>query len=385
MDNLKPNQDPLYGYQIAPPFWLLAVFMLPFILLFLLILLYAFSNLFLALLGLAAVLTICFFLYENNRRRLAGRPAAILERRREKFDRSAIKDFQSYISQAVFNEEFSKRNHSLKRRPTEINLQVQPFDDQALIGRVKLSKKNKQKSLNYQFYDVVATVKNHRYDQSKYYYTILEMKLCKKVPRLIFDSKLAKKTQFKSVYAKEQKVQMDEDFDAFFNVYSPHHCSAQVLTFLTPAIKDNMIYLDRYDFELIGDSLLCYAPLLDERQLIYFRENCFRLQAALDQSLSSVRFDKSQIQTFGKQTSNKLQKQFWTAAVSMLGFLSSYFIFPRIFDVDTFRIQWQITVVVSLASLVLTIGLIFRRFIHNEKIKKRVEAQFEQRKANSEL
>lgn len=114
----------------------------------------------------------------------------------------------------------------------------------------------------------IATFDFHRstkygvYLAKQAYYTVFEAQLVRRLPHLLFDSKVSKNRQFKSLYLRVQKLSVQGTFDDVFDTYSPQHYHIDILSFVTPEVMEALIGAKQYDIEIINDKLLMYAPLL---------------------------------------------------------------------------------------------------------------------------
>jgi hypothetical protein len=100
------------------------------------------------------------------------------------------------------------------------------------------------------------------------YYTVLEVPLRRTLPHLLFDSKLAKRDQFKYLYLRAQRINVQGPFDAIFDTYVPQTYHIDSLSFVTPDVMEAMLAAKDCDLEIIDDKLLLYAPLLDNQDFV---------------------------------------------------------------------------------------------------------------------
>jgi hypothetical protein len=141
------------------------------------------------------------------------------------------------------------------------NLELQNFDQLTPIsnfGRANLF------IATFNFY---RHTKNGDYLAKQAYYTVLEMPLDRKLPHILFDSRSAKRRQFKSLYLKAQKISVQGTFDQIFDTYVPQTYTIDSLSFISPEVMQALVDAKMYDIEIIDDRLLLYAPLLDEDDL----------------------------------------------------------------------------------------------------------------------
>ena len=250
---------------------------------------------------------------------------AILRRRTFKADLLAPDKFKSLSSRAVFQLEFNYPTSSSRHGTVRID----PFDDSELIGPPPISQTARGEPINYRIYDVIVDIydedKSEVYKTAEAYYTVFEVKLRQIVPHLLFDGKFAKSQQFHSIYLPSQKIEGIVGLDDYFAVYSPKYHQIEALSFITPEVVESLIQLQDCDIEIIDDSLFCYASLLNEQQLSYFRDRCLNLHLRLNDNLPVYNFSQKEIAPFGRQ----LQKDEWQTLVIIIlvAIVSTIFMF----------------------------------------------------------
>lgn len=95
------------------------------------------------------------------------------------------------------------------------------------------------------------------------YAGILVVKLPRKLPNVIFDSKsdnfMGISSLGNATPSSSQKIQLEGDFNKYFDVYVPKNYTRDVLYFLTPELMQLLIQEGKdYDIEVIGDELYIY-------------------------------------------------------------------------------------------------------------------------------
>ena len=165
---------------------------------------------------------------------------------------------------------------------------------------------------NLKIYDTVFEFyrrsKFGKYKSKEAYYTVFEARLKRTIPHLLFDSKLAKRRQFKRLYLKAQSIPLAAGFEDSFEAYAPKHYQIDTLSFITPEVIEAMLAMKEYDIEFIGDSLLCYAPLLEQEKLKAFQSKCLNLLSCLNDHLGFYQDShlegakkKTEVTDFGKE------------------------------------------------------------------------------------
>jgi len=137
---------------------------------------------------------------------------------------------------------------------------------------------------NWMLWDLVLSVPISRLlpktagDGGEYYHTVIEFKLKRSLPHVIFDSKRLRGYQYTRMVDGVNRISFKGDFDSSFQSYCPSGYTLDTLAFITPEVLEAMLELDIYDYEIIGDSFFCIAPLLKNRELVEFKlssENVF--------------------------------------------------------------------------------------------------------------
>lgn len=134
-------------------------------------------------------------------------------------------------------------------------------------------KKHEFKIFNYSY--MTGSGKN----RSEHKKGIVMLKLPRKVPHVVFDSKANNLWGLNSLdmaFAKSQRFTFEGDFNKHFDVYAPQSYGRDVLYFMTPELMALLIdKAGKYDVEVVDDNLFFYAPEFDykKNQL----ENIFQL------------------------------------------------------------------------------------------------------------
>lgn len=141
-------------------------------------------------------------------------------------------------------------------------------------------------------YDKYRKTKNGQYKSGEAYYTVIEYKLPRQLPHLMFDSKTAKGRQFKLSFAGSQKLDLEGNFANYFDLYSPQYYQIDTLSFITPEVMEVMIQNSSCDIEIKGDSLMIFAPLLNNQQIEEFEASTRNLWQELSHNLKHYRDDR---------------------------------------------------------------------------------------------
>ncbi len=131
------------------------------------------------------------------------------------------------------------------------------------IDQIHVIDSNDQAQLYDALFNFYRRTKHGEYLAKQVYYTIYEVKLNRQLPHIIFDSKTAKRRQFKYLYLKVQKISIQGNFDMHFDTYVPQTYHIDSLSFITPEVMEELLNAKDYDIEIIGEKLMLYAPLID--------------------------------------------------------------------------------------------------------------------------
>ncbi len=194
-----------------------------------------------------------------------------------------------------------------------VNRYIKVYGDSVLLTRVRPPHEVNQASINNELKKIdslepIAAYKNARmflatfsfykaegrniFSEKHNYYLVLEVQLKRYLPHILFDSKLAKKSQFKSIYLQAQKISIQGSFDDVFTTYVPQTYHIDTLSFITPEVMEALLAVRAYDIEIINDKLLLYAPLLDKKEMETFATQGRALAAHINDNVDTYRDDR---------------------------------------------------------------------------------------------
>lgn len=122
-----------------------------------------------------------------------------------------------------------------------------------------------------------------------YVHTVIEYKLKRALPTVIFDSKKLRGLQYFRIASNVQRISFEGNFDDSFQSYCPAGYTVDTLAFITPEVIEAILRLDGYDFEIVGDSLFCIAPFLENNELTDFKLSCDVLFEKLNDHIQNYR------------------------------------------------------------------------------------------------
>ncbi|MBL8158872.1 hypothetical protein JNJ66_00230 [Candidatus Saccharibacteria bacterium] len=141
-------------------------------------------------------------------------------------------------------------------------------------------------------FDFYGKSKDHEYLARQAFYVVCELPLRRVLPHIVFDSKRAKRSQFKYLYLRSQRFSVQGAFDDIFDTYVPDGYHIDSLSFVTPEVMQAMVEASRYDIEIINDKLLLYAPLIDEREIEGFAAHARAIAQHLNDNIDTYRDDR---------------------------------------------------------------------------------------------
>lgn len=108
-------------------------------------------------------------------------------------------------------------------------------------------------------------------DRDEYNKGVIIVKLPRKVPNVVFDSKannIFGMSTLGTSFSGSQKFTFEGDFNKHFDVYAPQNYGRDVLYFMTPELMALLVdEAGNYDIEVVDDNLFFYAPEFDFKKL----------------------------------------------------------------------------------------------------------------------
>jgi hypothetical protein len=124
------------------------------------------------------------------------------------------------------------------------------------------------------------------------FYTVLQLRLARQLPHILFDSRYAKRRQFKMLYLRTQQFSVQGGFDDVFDTYAPESYALDTLSFVTPEVMEKLLEAKDYDIEIQDDSLLLYAPLLSDQEIATLVQRGQAIAKELDDNIDTYRDDR---------------------------------------------------------------------------------------------
>jgi hypothetical protein len=200
---------------------------------------------------------------------------------------------------------------------SSINLELDKVD------RVKPIQNFGKGNLFIATFDFYRSSKYGDYLAKQAYYTVLELPLDRMLPHILFDSKSAKRRQFKNLYLKAQQLSMQGTFDQIFDTYVPQTYNIDSLSFVTPEVMEALVDAKMYDIEIVNNRLLLYAPLLDDDDLKPFVGHGKKIAKELNDNIDTYRDDRltgdkrvTEVTTFAKTLLQSPSKYLFIASIA---------------------------------------------------------------------
>lgn len=112
-------------------------------------------------------------------------------------------------------------------------------------------------------YGVYARTRGGSYKRASVYYGVMSAQLPRALPNVFFDSKKARRRQFRFHFRASQKHSLEGDFDRYFVTYFPENYKVDSLSFISPDVMLALREAADYDIEIVGDRLFLYGPLYE--------------------------------------------------------------------------------------------------------------------------
>jgi hypothetical protein len=112
-------------------------------------------------------------------------------------------------------------------------------------------------------YEYVRKTKYGTYRHRTVYYSVMTTKLGRRLPHVFFDSRKARRRQFRYFFSSAQIQSLEGNFDKHFVTYFPSDYHIDGRSLITPEVMEALIAADEYDIEIIGDQLFLIGNLKD--------------------------------------------------------------------------------------------------------------------------
>ena len=174
--------------------------------------------------------------------------------------------------------------------------------------QIRIVKKSSDAALYYAIFNFYRKDRyGNKYLNKQAYYTVYSTRLSRILPHVIFDSKTAKRRQFKYNYLRSQRISVQGGFDDHFDTYIPDTYHIDALSFVTPEVMEVIMNARDYDIEIIGDQLMLYGPLLVSHDLRDIENKGMQIAHELNDNIDTYRdsrlpyaSSRSNVTSFGR-------------------------------------------------------------------------------------
>ena len=138
-----------------------------------------------------------------------------------------------------------------------------------------------------------SKTKHGRVDRTEYFYAIATFKLPRKLPNVLFDSKLTGGREFKALLDDSQKHSLESVFGNYFDTYFHEDYTIDSLSFITPEVMEAIMEAKEYDVEIHGEYLYLYNELENmPKQLLQMKTFGEKIYKKLENNIYSYRDDR---------------------------------------------------------------------------------------------
>lgn len=142
-------------------------------------------------------------------------------------------------------------------------------------------------------YGVFKKTKHGEYRVATVHYAVISTKLPRRLPNVLFDSKVAHGRQFRLALKRSQRHSLEGDFDNYFATYFPNKYKIDSLSFITPEVMLAMRDAADYDIEIKDDQLIIFGPLLKaETQIPEMSFKLMRIRKKLMNNIATYRDER---------------------------------------------------------------------------------------------
>lgn len=142
-------------------------------------------------------------------------------------------------------------------------------------------------------YDVYQRTKYGEEKSATVFYGVMAAELPRMLPNVFFDSKKARKRQFRFHFAGNQQHSLEGDFDNYFATYFPGDYHIDSLSFITPDVMWELKNAVDYDIEIFGNKLFLYGALTEpDEQIADMQAKITAIKARLMQNITTYRDER---------------------------------------------------------------------------------------------
>lgn len=197
------------------------------------------------------------------------------------------------------------------------------------------------------------------------YVSLLELKLPRKLPHIVLLSKKSRGTLV-SLYlnkAQIEKVGFDGELNKYFKLYTPMQYHIDVRSIISPEVIEQILYLKRFDIEIIDDKLYVYGGLIDLDKVASVITQAVNVEKVLSDHIVNYhddllddQTDRQNVAVFGKRLKESISIPVLMSIGGLLGLAVSVF---AVVNSDTPKYFWS-----SISMSILAVSWIIFNILH---------------------
>jgi len=118
---------------------------------------------------------------------------------------------------------------------------------------------------DWEYAEISFTVRGHtgfsHLRKRRITYAVMHARLPRKLPNVVFDSIDHQRKEFRIVFDRGQRIQLEGNFNKYFVTYFGHGYTIDDLSFITPEVMEALIDAHEYNVEIVHDSLLLFSQV----------------------------------------------------------------------------------------------------------------------------
>lgn len=125
-------------------------------------------------------------------------------------------------------------------------------------------------------------------------YAVMHTTLPRKLPNVVFDSIDHQRKEFRIVFDRAQRIQLEGNFNKYFMTYFGIGYTIDDLSFITPEVMEALIDAREYNVEIVHDNLLLFSQTRSdpEAQILAMSGAIQNIQKKLHNNITVYRDDR---------------------------------------------------------------------------------------------
>lgn len=138
---------------------------------------------------------------------------------------------------------------------------------------------------------VYRKVKNGEIATEYRFTSILELRLPRELPNMLFDSRMNNK-RFRYLVDKDQLDHLEGGFDDVFLTYFPMHYEIDARSIIAPDVMAPMLDAQQFDMEIVGDKLYLFGAMVADADIATMIRQGLRIRDALADHVPAYRDER---------------------------------------------------------------------------------------------